>query len=192
MIAYLFSLPGRIIDANKCYIDLHCAYFSGNVEAICLPDLPFDVLVGNVEGSSCACLSDNAAFSGVENFDGPVSYAVSTRGKKLRDSLPDVSTRISQLPVKLDVLDITTEDFVELQEKDKSLSASFRKTFDISNTYPKFAVQNNVMVRLVYKSKNLHNIDSQIVLPKSFREKVISLAPPPWRRPCRGGGACVL
>jgi hypothetical protein len=43
------------VNAPKAMIDLKCPHFTGRVEALCLTDIPFDVLLGNIPGATCAC-----------------------------------------------------------------------------------------------------------------------------------------
>ena len=54
----------------------------GRRYAVCLPDLPCDVLIGNIEAASCACTTINSDLvSCADNHDSSISCFVSTRAQ---------------------------------------------------------------------------------------------------------------
>ena len=168
---------GRSVAATKAKINLQCVFYTGNTDAICLDNLPFDVLVGNVRGASCACTNVNANLSSnVENIVSNISCAVSTRSNIANENKPDVQTPAATKVIKLDMSHISTKDIIDLQLGDKTLKTCFAKTSNLNKSYPKFAMENGVLVRLSNKSRGAKNIVKQIVLPLTLREKVIALA----------------
>lgn len=168
---------GNSFIANKGKIYLKCIYFTGYVDAICLPRLPFDVIVGNVDGASCACVNEgNQLINNSKEHMDSMCYSVLTRAQIIKDNLPDDSTRINNLPITLDMTNISTPEFVALQLSDISLASCYEKAGSISDTFPKFVKINDVLVRQWNKSKNSKNIVNQIIVPKVLRNKIISLA----------------
>ena len=157
---------GSESQAKNAVIDLNCVFMCGRVEAVCLPNLPFDVLVGNVDGAACACVDGQSS-----NFSGLVqTRAQSARDDQLKDS------HVSKRDVQINMDNISTNDMKRLQESDPNLRKFFLKAADISNNYPRFIIRNDVLVRLANRSKRCKDILEQIVLPSCLVDKVLCLA----------------
>ena len=175
---------GRSSRAKIAVAKLDCAFYSGTTEAICLDNLPFDVLVGNVQNSHCPCVAGNyeknistnsLSNSGLCYDESVLSCMVQTRAQKLKDDFPDVTTKICDLPVKLDMTNLSTTELISLQLADPKLKPLRKKIDTVSNSYPRFTTQNGVMIRLSRRSKKLNDVIKQIVLPTRLKTKVMSL-----------------
>ena len=169
---------GRSMKARKSTINLESVFYSGAIEAICLPDLPFDVLVGNVPGALCACSAKNITLSKTASTECEASFccAVTTRSQAFNENVPNVQTKVSNKQVMLDMANVSAADLIKMQLCDSSLKSCFAKTAKQTETYPKFILQNEVLVRVSNKSKVAKNLVHQIVLPQCLRRKVMSLA----------------
>ena len=65
------------------------------------------------------------------------------------------------------------KDFSQLQLDDKSLKTFFKKTAELGNIYPKFVLQNGILVRIANSSKNRNDLLQQILVPKQLREDIM-------------------
>jgi len=168
---------GRVKVAPKAKIYLKCGYLNGFVEAACLDELPFDVLVGNVPGASCACSKSNCDDVFADNSqDSSFVCAVVTRNQAKLDNQPPLEFRAGFDSVKLDMTNLSAANLIDMQLNDESLRRCFKKTAQVSETYPKFVKINDVLVRLANSSNNIKDLLNQIVLPKELRVKVMKLA----------------
>ena len=164
---------GRSIEAPQAKINLKCPYFTGVTNAICVDNLPYDVLVGNVEGASCACVKSSTFDEPEDETD--IACTVQTRGQ-IRNERRKIQSNVGIGSIKFDVANFNTEELIRCQQNDSSLKNLFDKTHDVSNTFPKFVFKNGVLVRIGNTKKNLTDKITQVVLPKEFRNKIISLA----------------
>ena len=161
----------RSLKAPKAIIDLKCPLFSGKTEAVCLDDLPFDVLLGNIENASCACkITEEHVVNDYNSV-----CAVETRNSIIKYSKPLKETNISNLPFQFDIKSVNNKDLITLQENDPTLKSCFKKLNSLDNCFPKFAKHNGILVRLCNRGKSSKDIVQQIVLPLELRDKFIKL-----------------
>ena len=173
----LHFADGRSVYTPRATIQLDCAFYRGRTNAACLPDLPCDVLIGNIEGASCACTNINSDLvSCADNHDSSISCFVSTRAQSAAEGRPLPITPSCENPIILDISSVSTKQLISLQLKDHSLKPCFKKTSDLSKTFPKFALRNDVLIRQTIKSKTSHDLVDQVVVPSDLRLKVLKLA----------------
>lgn len=167
------------VYAPKAVIDLQCPFYTGKVEALCLAELPFDVLLGNIPGATCACGAPRGLRSqSQEGLDDHACY-VQTRAQTAEERKPGrmpMPTRVSCMPIQFDLGRVSAQDMISMQDNDPSLKSCLKKTEIVSNTYPRFVSRNGVLVRLTLRNKHIRDVIQQIVLPKLFRIKVMKLA----------------
>ena len=168
---------GRSMSAPKAKVYIKSPYFNGETEAICVDNLPFDVLIGNVKGATCACMGEAKSDSIVEDFSDCTNFACAVQTRAMvRNENKVCKSKVGLGSIKFDLAELTTEKLIELQNSDESLKSCFKKSETISNSFPKFVQRNGVLVRLANSSQNLKDSIQQIILPKSLRAKVIGLA----------------
>ena len=140
-------------------------FFVGTVEALCLKDPLFDLIIGNVPG---------ARGPGDPNPEWGVVAAVVTRAQ----------ARESKEPKPLKVKDVTKEmavdkeELIKLQEEDTTLErfkklkgAEIRKGYVIS-----FEKHGGIWYRMRQRKGDPGETRKQILVPKSLRERVMGVA----------------
>ena len=161
----------------KALVNIESPYLNGQTEAAIIEGLAFDVLVGNVSEARCACIEveeekEKNDFEYCNDF----VCAVETRAQAKIDRLPSRSTNIGVGAVQLDFSSLSTKDLISLQQNDATLKNCYEKVLDVSPNFPKFSERSGVLIRVNNSKENLRDIIQQIVLPKSLRGKVLSLA----------------
>ena len=123
----------RLITVPKAEIYLKSKFYNGTIEAACMSELPFDVIIGNVKGAHCACGPKNDNSKNLANMalDSTESYdhaCVVTRAQAQEEVLNfPRSYKIGKGEIKLDVINMKTKDFVKLQQNDPTLKPYFKK-----------------------------------------------------------------
>ena len=171
---------GRTSKVPRARIYVNSDFYKGFVEAACVENLPFDVLIGNVNGASCACTAsiNNVETSHEENPDSEDEATiclVQTRNQ-VKNENSVCKSRIGLGSIKLDMSSISTKEIIELQKNDPTLNACFKKVDNVSNSTPRFITKKGLLVRVANSSDTLRDVLQQIVLPKSLRKKVTTLA----------------
>lgn len=166
----LHFADGHSVIAPTANIKLDCPYFVGVTKAACLDKLPFDVLVGNINGAVCACAVDQI------KFNNETAFAVQTRNQILTEDKPDVQTAIGNREIEFDVDSVNTQELIALQKDDPKLNVMFEKCNKPSLDYPKFQLINGVLTKFSLQGKNCRNEIKQIILPGKLKTKIMKLA----------------
>lgn len=185
--AKLIFANGETAMVPKAVIYLDCPLFVGEIEAACLENVPFDVLLGNIPNAKCACSVENFhvgcgsdsvnfvktdAYLPVENES--INYVQTRQQSRSREKVE--SPLLTDIKIKFDIANMSAQELAAIQRNDKSLSPCWRKSEEISSNYPRYLVSNNILVREWLRGGNSKNVSNQIVLPESLREKIISIA----------------
>ncbi|XP_066980100.1 uncharacterized protein [Macrobrachium rosenbergii] len=111
------------------------------------------------------------------------SICVVTRSKKSTDeqpkNVPNVSVNHSNLP---DLLNLSKDNFVKLQQEDGSLSSLFEKAVQKSDIdkVPCYYIENGILMRLFRPSKLSAKKSwadcEQVIVPSSLRSKILEIA----------------
>ena len=169
----------RVIEARKAKVNIKCDYFEGHTTAVCLDDLPYDVLVGNVTGARCACKPTGTGdWLDLAEVDDSVEngFHVTTRNAKRIMDEPEPEYTIGRGRVKWDMVKMNTKEFIDIQQKDETLSSCFKKLNRVQNKYPRFMLKSGVLVRVANSGKHIKDMLTQVVLPVKLRHKVMELA----------------
>lgn len=168
------------VMARQAKVYIKSIFVTGSVEEICLSDLPFDVLIGNVPGAKYACSAQDNKIDSVvaecDNDDMHISCAVQTRAQKRDEFCNDLFTNISKQSIKIDMTNISTSNFVRMQASDCKLRPCFKKSTEVCKNFQRYVLHNGVLIKLSNKGKNSKDIVKQIVLPSCLINKVIRLA----------------
>ena len=156
--------------APKARIYIESPYFTGETDAVCLENLPFDILIGNIPGATCPCSIEGS----IELAD--TVFAVQTRNQALTENLPEPITKANLADIQFDLDSINTKELIALQHEDPKLQKFFEKTSEINCNYPKLMLRNGVLVKLCLNGKNIMNVVQQIMLPEKLKYKVMRLA----------------
>ena len=172
----------RLITVPKATVYIKSKFFNGSVEAACMSDLPFDVIIGNVKGAHCACGTSSTDPKNLASFalDSTESYdhaCVVTRAQA-QEEVSDLprSYKIGKGEIQMDMISMKTEQFIKLQQNDVTLKPFFKKSENVCNTFPKLVVVNGVLVRVTNSRENLKDMLHQVLVPAQLRPKIISLA----------------
>ena len=161
---------GKTAIAPKAEINLKCSLFTGITDVACIEDVPFDILLGNIPNALCPCKvkdeQPNIKFS---------VNAVQTRQGKIRDRKPEPPLKPGNI-VQFDVANVNTQELAALQRSDATLSPCWRKTEQVSDSFPKYMFHNDVLIRKWFKNRNPNDVYTQIVLPEALRERVMKLS----------------
>ncbi|GFO17739.1 gypsy retrotransposon integrase-like protein 1 [Plakobranchus ocellatus] len=149
--------------AEKAVISLMTPFFSGEVKALCIPDAICDVIVGNVEGARSPEDPDMSVMVG----------ATTTRAQTKREAVtkplrvPDIERHVG----------VDREQLFKLQQEDPRILAlvDAGKTSRRGGKIVFFEKARGIVYRR-YQDLG-RNVDvKQVVLPKSLREYVMSVA----------------
>ncbi|XP_066946102.1 uncharacterized protein [Macrobrachium rosenbergii] len=174
-------------------VNLDCPYVNETVK-VAVTDNEFPVDVGLVLGNDLAgskvmcnliiCNPESKCNKlEAQSPDHADSICVVTRSKKSTDeqpkNVPSVSVNHSNLP---DLLNLSKDNFVKLQQEDGSLSSLFEKAVQKSDIdkVPCYYIENGILMRLFRPSK-LSAKESwadceQVIVPSSLRSKILEIA----------------
>ena len=163
-------LDGNPQQAKVARIDVDTPYLKKEkVEAVCLDNPTFDLVIGEVDNVRCRCNPD-------PNWKLESIGAVTTRAQEMK--------RKKQLsPLKVFVQDeeipVTPEIVSKLQQEDETLKKVRDQDIDVKRTRGKnssyYTVKDNILYR-IYQQENSDNTVEQVVVPKELRTQVMGLA----------------
>ena len=154
---YLITITNEAIRGKLAKVKVDTPYFSGEIEATCLPNCAYDLIIGNIPG--------------VKNLEKELNQktccTASTRNEnKERNYKP-----LKILGGEEDIF-LTKEKLITLQEKDDSLNRC-RSLMNKSELENMFFKKKGVLYK---KSTNSQGEIQQVVVPKELRKKLLSLA----------------
>jgi hypothetical protein len=152
---------GHSIHVPTATIDVLCPYYRGQTEAVCVDNLPFDVLIGNIPGAACACSTHPVDTSNAED----TVCLVQTRAQIKFDMLPEKETDACNKQIEFNLDTLNTQELIALQKVDLKLRTFFDRVNVITPDYPKFVIKNGVLTKLTAVGKTSRNILQQIILP---------------------------
>ena len=143
-------------------VEIDCPFFTGKTEALCMDDTLYDLVIGNIDGSK---LPDMSHFSAAA-----VTRAQANQEKAYR-----------KLNGSEQIISKDKEAFKQAQDSDPKLNGirqrveSGRITVSrgLNRGKTKFVLKKDSMYRQFTKGNKL---TLQLVIPESFREKVLRLA----------------
>ena len=163
-------LDGNPQQAKVARIDVDTPYLKKEkVEAVCLDNPTFDLVIGEVDNVRCRCNPD-------PNWKLESIGAVTTRAQEMK--------RKNQFsPLKVFVQDeeipVTPEIVSKLQQEDETLKKVRDQDIDVKRTRRKnssyYTVKDNILYR-IYQQENSDNTTEQVVVPKELRTQVMGLA----------------
>ena len=153
---------------SLCYpvakVHIESPYFTGEVKACVLECPSYDVILGKFNGCSLRV-------SGEEQH----VNAVMTRRQKKEEERPTKPLRVRQTPLL-----VSHDELIKLQKEDSSLNDE-REKAQSGEKYLKrngvitFEYEDDVLVRS-YTAKSTGEVTTQIVVPKTLRDTVMSIA----------------
>ena len=143
-------------------VEIDCPFFTGKTEALCMDDTLYDLVIGNIDGSK---LPDMSHFSAAA-----VTRAQANQEKAYR-----------KLNVPEQIISKDKEAFKQAQDSDPKLNGIRQRveygrvtvSRGLNRGETKFVLKKDLMYRQFTKGNKL---TLQLVIPESFREKVLRLA----------------
>ena len=162
---HIMTVDRTIKRAPKAKVEVDTSFYVETVEALCLHDPLFDLIIGNVPG---------AGRSDDPNPEWVVVTAVATRAQ----------ARIGKNPKPLnmkkvrDKTSINNKDLIKMQEEDPTLQKL--KQLNGTETRKVYVVSNEKRIGIWYRIRqgkdDVGDPRKQILVPKSLREKVMGVA----------------
>ena len=181
-------IDGTVREFPLVRVQVNTSFYQGEVEALCMKNPVYDLIIGNIRGArdpmnpdskwvACETVVDR----NIENVS-PISKEEPESGNDELVSV--VRTRaqvkkgdtISPLVVPKQVCDLKKCDFIKAQKEDKSLIHLWEKASqEIEGRY-KFAVKDEMLVRLQQDKYIDGKFRTIVVVPECYRPEIIRLA----------------
>ena len=163
---YLMTIDRTLLRAPLARIHIDTPYFSGMVEALCLRDPLYEVIICNVNGT--------------RKPDEPnpnwnmTTAAVATRTQAKKQESKITPLKVAEVETELQV---TRDKLAELQEQDKSLKkfAELKDPMKRGQYEVNFEKRRKILYR-VRRSIDSEETCKQILVPKSLRRRVMEVA----------------
>ena len=173
-------IDGTIRRVPLAKIHIETDYYSGEVDAVCMRNPIYDLILGNIPSLSMKVESPDLTES--QNRDVQCEESRAKHSEEI-EKLEAVITRsmsanegkpIKPLKVKCDPLDVpgSKDDFLKLQTNDTELMKYWPSKNQKSDDDDKFIVKNKLLYRVATEKNSQH---TQLVLPKKVRESVLKI-----------------
>ena len=174
-------IDGTIRRTPLAHIHIDTPYYTGEVEAVCMKNSLYELIVGNMEGikdvKAGAMLSAIAEDKQVEaDSDIKETQAVVTRQMAIKANKVMKPLRVT---AEVDGT-VNREELVKLQNEDHTLISCLanvdncKTEADLQNGEAMFKLKSDILYRLVKNREG--RIRSQVVLPRELREKAVRIA----------------
>ena len=151
-------------------IDIDTPYLKGQVEAQCLPDAVYDLIVGNVPGARAA---DDPDPSWQDHVQEACAVTTRSQAKKAGEHIPLKVPSTNESPV------VDREKLKQMQRDDKSLQKYWEKDGVVvrGQAENSFEVKGGVLYR-VYKHPYINGGKplKQVMVPVQLRSRIMELA----------------
>ena len=162
---HIMTVDRTIKRALMAKVEVDISFYVETVEALCLQDPIFDLIIGNVPG---ARRSDDP------NPEWAVVTAVATRAQARSDKDP----KPFKMKEVTDKMSINKKDLIKMQEEDPTLQklkqlkgTETRKGYVVS-----YEKRGEICYRLCQRKNDVGDPRKQILVPKSLRERVKGVA----------------
>ena len=155
-------------------VDVDTPFFIGQVEALCMDNPVYDLIIGNVAGAREPNDPD-PHWSPSKHVsispDCDIANAVETRAAAKKKSKPPKPLHVSS-----PIADVSRTEFVKAQHEDSSLDHLWDRVKQNQEGKYKYGIKNEILVRL-HEDKNTRGMyHSRIVVPTRYRSEVTRLA----------------
>ena len=164
-VGHIMTVDRALKRAPMARVKVDTPFYVGEVEALCLKDPLFDLIIGNVP---------EAREPSDPNPEWGVVAAVVTRAQA-RKSKETKPLKVNDVTAKIAV---NKADLIKLQEEDSTLQkfkdlkdAETRKGYLVS-----YEKRGGIWYRLRQRKDDLGDTQKQILVPKSLRERVMEVA----------------
>ena len=151
------------------YVD--SPFYKGQVEALCIDNPVYDLIIGNVKGARQPQDPDPNWLPGELKSDANIVSAVETRAAAKKKGKP-----LKPLHVSSPIQDVNYDEFVKAQHEDPSLSSLWGKVSEQQDGKYKYIVKNKVLVRQYQSRDRKDTYHSRVVVPVKYRNEVCRIA----------------
>jgi transposase InsO family protein len=158
--------------AQKAKIHVDTPWLTGEVDAVCFPDAPYDLLIGNVRGARPAEDPD-------PEWKDPLDKeccAVTTRAQAKKEGMKPSTLLV---PGSSKYKEVTRSKLCQLQKEDDTLKKLWTSTEEVTKgrQVVRYETRKGLLYRVsVHPEFNRGNPVSQVVIPSPLRVQVMSLA----------------
>ena len=159
-------------------INVDTPYYKGTVEALCMPEPVYDLVLGNIDGVRSAENPDEN-WKEIPDLVGHIDHranAVETRAQKVKQKRKNILT------VPEAINEYSVENIIELQSEDTSLSyiknqaqtGEVKILKDGSSIH--YTSKDGLLYRVFKKAGNIEHKYNQLVVPTKLRTEVLKIA----------------
>jgi len=161
---YMLLVDNTVRKARKAIITVDSPYLQGNFEALCLPDVIYDLIIGNIpEALPPDEPLENWKPSKIENDEANLNSNTETTNET-------ATTKIDESRPKIDIYNIDTEKLKSLQKEDTAVQRCLQKK---ENNKRKYIMRNGIVCEV--STDKCKEIDPKIVIPTKLRVKIMSI-----------------
>jgi len=157
----IIKIDNTVVLVDEACIDVKTPFFSGIVNALCLPEAICDLIIGNVDGARSP-----------DNPDTEVMVGAATTRNQKNQGKKTTSLRVPELK---GYRDIDKLQLVKMQAEDPTVTKLESVTRDGNNRSAWFERRRGVLYRF-YEDKRRRTTEKQVVLPSELRNYVMSVA----------------
>ena len=160
---FILRIDNTMIVAEEAVINVKTPYLSGRVRALCIPNSICDLVIGNVEGA--------------RNPDDPdTSVVVGAATTRAQDAKNGKSKTLA-VPKMEGHVGVDRSELIKLQNEDEEIQDMIRSTSPkTKGRKTVFFEKKNGVVYRIYKDDATEATLKQVMLPKSLRKYVMSVA----------------
>jgi len=161
---YMLLVDNTVRKARKAVINVDSPYLQGQVEALCLPDAIYDLIIGNVPQ---ALPPDRP----LKNWNESKKAEDGTKPKDESITINQTATtKINQINSN-ELYNVDTEKLKLLQEEDESIQNCLKSKGTNNHKYKR---ENGIVYE--FNAENGKETTRRIVLPTKLRQKIMNLA----------------
>ena len=166
-LGYMLRVDNTVIEARKARINIDTPFLKGTVEALCLQDALYDLIIGNVQGVEPICSTP----SKVDRSEGEESNT-------MLQSQDDKAASALKTPLPSDELLVDRERLIQLQSVDRTLTRlDTRGTQSRGKAEIGYRRKGDILYRIYQHPKlDFGKVRWQVLVPQILREHVMKVA----------------
>ena len=158
---YMMTVDRTLKKAPKARIKVDTPYFVGEVDALCLSETLFDLIIGNTRGAR----SLNDSDPNWRIVAATITRAQVQKGMQKPLKVKEVTSRYS----------VTKEELFRMQNEDLKPFTEQKKTVKRGEFAVKFEKHRGILHQIRHRSDGLVETEKQIMVPKSLRHRVMEV-----------------
>ena len=163
---YMLLIDKTVRKVPVAQVDIDTPYFTGQVDALCLPDSMYDLIIGNIDGARSPDDPDSQLH---------LAGAVTTRLQS-KKSINEATLKVN---ADIGIPTVTKQELINLQQNDASIRNARSRIGQGANpakTYTSNYEEDEGILYRVYTDKNGGKAVRQVVVPQQLRQSVMDIA----------------